>query len=42
MPSSSKTNLTIIVNMHRFNGLFNGKPSSVLNLIFVKSLPYLH
>ena len=28
--------------MCRFNGLFNGKSSSVSNLIFVKSLPYLH
>ena len=27
--------------MCRFNGLFNGKSSSVSNLIFVKFLPYL-
>ena len=41
MPSSSKTDLTIIVNMCRFNSLFNGKLSSVLNLIFMKCLSYL-
>ena len=40
MPSSSKIHLTIIVNRCKFNSLFNGKLSSVLNLIFIKSLPY--
>ena len=29
-----------MVNRCNFNGLFNGKLSSVLNLIFIKSLPY--
>ena len=28
--------------MCRFNGLFNGKSSSVSNLVFVQCLPYLH
>ena len=37
-----QTVLTIIVNMCRLHGLFNGKSSSGSNLIFVKSLPYLH
>ena len=32
--------LTIIVNRCNFNGLFNGKLSSVLNIMFMKSLPY--
>ena len=32
--------LTIIVNRCNFNGLFNGKLSCALNLIFIKSLPY--
>ena len=42
LPSSLNTDLTIIVNMCRFNSLFNGKSSSVSILIFVKSFPYLH
>ena len=39
---SSKRHQTIIFNRYSFNGLFNGKLSSVLNLIFIKSLPYSH
>ena len=35
-----KIHLPIIVNICNFNGLFNGKLSCVLHLIFVKSLPY--
>ena len=37
-----KTDLTIIVNMRSFNGLFNGKWSSVSNLIFIKYLTHLN
>ena len=36
-----KKDLTIIDNMQSINGLFHGKLSSVSNLVFMKSLPYL-
>ena len=35
LPSSSKTDLTIIVNIQSFNILFNDKSSSELNLILM-------
>ena len=35
-----KTHLTTIVIVEIFNDLFNGKSSSVSNLIFIKSLSY--
>ena len=40
LPSPSKIYLTIIVNMCSFNSIFNGKLSSVSNLIFMESLIY--